>query len=126
MSSDPDSVEGFLSLVVKARNSGVASLAEGWLKGWRPKTPTPRHEAIGRLIDHLDPEGRSALVECVRNFIDLSLFNLLEILEMGERGVEFELSMSRSGAEGRTVLIDQLEDRELRSQFFLAIDAEGL
>lgn len=85
---EADAVD-MLELLVEARDAGVVSLRDKWIAdGWRPKTPTPRHEHVAQLIGSLTAEDREALVEAVEYFTDLSFFRLLGFLEEGARGLE--------------------------------------
>jgi len=117
-------ISEFGTLLAAGRNAGPKSLGKRWLRGWVPKRPTAQEERVLEHIARLKRRERTAVLELVRYFVDLSFFKLLEILETGESGYTFELRMTTPT--GVTVtLVDSKQDHSLRSRFFSWVKEHG-
>lgn len=111
------------SLIMASRNSGIQTCQDIIDGSWKPKNPDEIEADVVSLISSLTEEDRIKLLNSVRYFTDLSIFKLLETLELGEAGVSFELNAKSSD---ETIgLINDDEDLEIRSKFFHWVDAMG-
>jgi hypothetical protein len=123
--STPDGDAEFIRLLIAARNSGVDSLVDRWLKGWRPKNANAQELAMDRLLKELPDASRDDLIAGVRYFIDLAFFKALCVLEEGEGPWDFELLMRNRASSETTPLVEADRDHDLRSAYLMSLEREG-
>lgn len=115
--SSEELIEYFGQIVVAARNVGPQTLRKIIDEDWKPKTPTDEEASVLRVRDHLGDRAEE-LLSVVRYATDLAFHKLLTSLELGEAGAQFSLTLRDEGSGDEQVLIDDAEDRDLRSAWF--------
>lgn len=116
-------VDDVAELIVSARNSGVNTCKSIIDESWLPKNPDEIESDVISLVSDLNEKEKEQLINAIRYFTDLSIFKFIEILELGEGGLSFELKAISHLEE--LSLINSEEDLELRVNFFNWIDSMG-
>ena len=111
------------ALVIASRNSGIQTCQDIVDGVWSPKNPDDIEADVVSLIASMDTTDRKKLLNAVRYFTDLSMFKLLETLELGEGDVSFELNAKNSNE--NVNLIQDEDDLEIRSKYFGWVDSMG-
>jgi hypothetical protein len=102
--------ERLAELYFEARNAGILTAKKYLEPSSRPKNPTDRARRFISLLDELNSDQRSRLIEGIRYCTDISMFKLLCLLEDSD----FRLSVD---GESKT-LIGPDKDNELRMKYW--------
>ncbi len=124
MKNETNGIDRFSKILMEARNSGIETLHSYIHDGWRPKNPDLQEKAVISLVEGLDADGRQRLIELVSYCTDISFFKLLSNLEEGAAGLTFQLVAMDESSDANFELINETEDNELRSKFWVWLEQQ--